>query len=181
MPVAPKKAPEGSRYLSQIVGERAREARTVMRKVSQEDVAERMETLGHSWFRQTVAKVENAKRNLTVDELVSLAAALQTTVAFLVSPSSPLSPNNAQPLDVGGPEPLDGRQLRDLFGFNAMIWAGANGYYQWPDAAAGVGEWKELDERLKTFVWVDGGMMALEEPIAPIEFTRLDQEGKNEQ
>ena len=71
--------------------------------------------------------------------------------------------------------------MRDLIGFNAIFWPGANGYYQWTDDAAGVGEWKELDERVKTFVWVNGGMMELEEPIAPIEFTRLDQEGKNEQ
>ncbi len=86
---------EGAKYLTQIVGERSREIRTLYTsardqdEVSQEEIAERMVILGHAtWRRQTVALVEKAGRNLTVDELISLAVALQTTLAYLLNPGS---------------------------------------------------------------------------------------------
>ena len=132
----------GSRYLSQIVGERIGEIRR-SRKVSQGLIADRMQELGHgSWERQTVGLVESARRNLTVDELVSLAAALQTTLAFLLSPLSAWG-NPQHMVDVGGPEGLDTKQLRDLYGFLSVPFPNTNGYYDWPETV-----WKEAEERM---------------------------------
>jgi len=97
-----------------------------------------MEMLGHeSWKRQTVGQVEKGKRNLTVDELISLAAALQTTVAFLVSPAPLWSgyPGEKDALvDAGGPSPLDRDQLLDLYGFQWQASPSTNIFYAWEEA-----------------------------------------------
>ncbi len=46
--------------------------------ISQEALASEMKWRGHeTWFRQTVAMVEGNKRNLTVDELISLVDSLR--------------------------------------------------------------------------------------------------------
>lgn len=50
----------------------------------QELVAERMSFLGHSWVQQTVSEVEQGRRNVTVDELLSLALVLVITVDRLL-------------------------------------------------------------------------------------------------
>ncbi len=124
---------KGSKFLSQLVGERAREARSLHNNLSQHDVAERMELLGHNWVRQTMARIESADRNLTVDELVSLAIALQTSVAYLLSPASPADPYTSDPVDIGGPDPLGRDELSALFGFPTDPFPRARGYYEWPD------------------------------------------------
>jgi len=140
---------EGAKYLTQIVGERSREIRTLYTsirdqdEVSQEEIAERMVILGHAtWRRQTVALVEKAGRNLTVDELISMAAALQTTLAYLLNPGSVWAHNYNEPVDVGAPNPLESRQLKDLYGFNPVPWPAANGAFDWPDM-----RWTEADVR----------------------------------
>ena len=47
-------------------------------EISQEALASEMKWRGHgTWFRQTVAAVEGNKRNLTVDELISLVDSLR--------------------------------------------------------------------------------------------------------
>jgi transcriptional regulator with XRE-family HTH domain len=55
-----------------------------LRGYRQELVAERMNYLGHPWTRQTISEVERGKRNVTVDELFSLALALHITVDRLL-------------------------------------------------------------------------------------------------
>ena len=108
----------GSRYLSQIVGERVRDVRR-HRGVSQEELADRMVDLGHAtWHRPTVGQVEKAERNLTVDELLSLAVAFKTTLAYLMSPASAWDPNYDGPVDVGRSESVAGGELRALYGFS---------------------------------------------------------------
>src|SRR5690349_17374389 len=56
--------------------------------LGQERLATRMRELGHGeWVRQTVGATERDRRKLTVAEIVSLAAALETTVVALMAPS----------------------------------------------------------------------------------------------
>jgi transcriptional regulator with XRE-family HTH domain len=50
----------------------------------QELVAQRMNFLGHPWTRQTVGEIEQGRRNVTVDELFSLALAFQITIDRLL-------------------------------------------------------------------------------------------------
>jgi transcriptional regulator with XRE-family HTH domain len=54
---------------------------------TQDDLAARMTELGWSWVRSTVAKVELGTRQVTVDELVSLAAAFGVSPVVLLVPS----------------------------------------------------------------------------------------------
>jgi transcriptional regulator with XRE-family HTH domain len=133
--IRPRREPhEGTLYPSQLVGQRCKQARRLHDGLSQEEVAERMVTLGHeTWTRQTVGQVEAATRNLTVDELVSLAAALQASLAYLLSPSSPTDPYSDELVDIGGPAPLDRNGLLNLYGFNTSPLPQAHAYYDWPD------------------------------------------------
>lgn len=138
-----RKPHEGSRYLSQVVGQRILEARR-FRDIDKVALADRMQHLGHpKWWRQTVGQVESANRNLTLDELISLAAALQTTLAFLLSPASAWDPEYSRPVDVGAAESLEDRQLSDLYGFHWLPYPHTNGYYEWPEVV-----WKEAGERM---------------------------------
>lgn len=110
-----------ARYPSQFVGDRVGEWRRV-KNISQEEVAERMQTLGHtSWYRQTVAQVESAARNLTVDELVSLAIALECTVADLFSTATlgdRWLDEDEQVVDLGLSEPMPRPALAAVLGFS---------------------------------------------------------------
>ena len=112
-------------FPSRHVGERAGEWRRV-RNLSQEEVAERMETLGHTtWRRQTVAQVEAAARSLTVDELVSLAMAVECTVRDLFR-TMPLGttgwPDEEGPVvDLGLPDPMPRSALAAVLGFTGDL------------------------------------------------------------
>lgn len=84
-----------------------------------------MEVLGHtSWQRQTVGQVEKAERNLTVDEFVSLALALDCTVSALLSPWPLLSgdwPDDQewQPkVDLGLNNPMPYKPYTGVLGFD---------------------------------------------------------------
>lgn len=61
-------------------------AARVRRRLQQQDLADRMRALGWKWVRQTVGEVEKNNRRVTPDELVGLAASLETTVQYLMSP-----------------------------------------------------------------------------------------------
>lgn len=54
--------------------------------LQQDDLADRMTRLGQDWTRSTVSAVERGTRNVTVDELLSLAFALKTDPAGLLDP-----------------------------------------------------------------------------------------------
>jgi len=55
--------------------------------LDQADVVARMRALGYeTWYRQTMGKVERAERRVSAEEILGLAAALETTVARLMTP-----------------------------------------------------------------------------------------------
>lgn len=56
------------------------------REWTQADLAENLEALGLPWDRSTVAKVESGRRQVTVEELVVLAAALDVSPLALFLP-----------------------------------------------------------------------------------------------
>lgn len=109
-----------SAYPSQHVGRRASEMRRV-RNMSQDEIADRMVTLGHStWRRQTVSQVESADRSLTVDELVSLAVVLESTVSYLFDPASlgsGLPGEKSARVDLGFGHSLDADAYTGVLGF----------------------------------------------------------------
>jgi transcriptional regulator with XRE-family HTH domain len=75
--------PKGALYPSQILARNLGAVRR-LRGYRQEFIAERMMYLGHQWTRQTVGEVEQGRRNVTVDELFSLALVLEITIARLL-------------------------------------------------------------------------------------------------
>jgi transcriptional regulator with XRE-family HTH domain len=79
MPKTPKLAgrvphPEAL-FPSQVVAANVRSLRA-LRGLSQDGLAEKMQHLQHEWSRATASEVERGRRNVTVDELASLAIAL---------------------------------------------------------------------------------------------------------
>jgi transcriptional regulator with XRE-family HTH domain len=75
--------PKGALYPSQILARNLGAVRR-LRGWRQELVAERMNFLGHPWTRQTVGEAEQGRRNVTVDELLSLALVLEITISQLL-------------------------------------------------------------------------------------------------
>ena len=75
--------PEGALFPSQILARNLGAVRR-LRGWRQELVAERMNFLGHPWTPATVSEVERGRRNVTVDELFSLALVLEITIAQLL-------------------------------------------------------------------------------------------------
>lgn len=61
----------------------------LLRRLEQDEVAGRMQSLGHGWRRATVSEIERSRRNVTVSELVGLAMALNVTVAELLDSRGP--------------------------------------------------------------------------------------------
>jgi transcriptional regulator with XRE-family HTH domain len=96
---------EGSRFLSDAIADKVRAYR-VLRRLKQDDVADRMRRLRHqTWTRQTVSDVERVQRNLTVDELVGLSIVLGLSLNELLDPV-PVGGGPPPTLDVGLPVPL---------------------------------------------------------------------------
>jgi transcriptional regulator with XRE-family HTH domain len=58
----------------------------VLRGLQQKDLVERMNHLGHRWNRATPSEVERRERAVTVDELASLAVALNVPPGELLNP-----------------------------------------------------------------------------------------------
>jgi transcriptional regulator with XRE-family HTH domain len=54
--------------------------------LDQKDLADRMRAVGWKWVRQTVGEAEKGHRRLSADEVLGLAACLETTVEQLMSP-----------------------------------------------------------------------------------------------
>jgi transcriptional regulator with XRE-family HTH domain len=75
--------PEGALFPSQILARNLGAVRR-LRGWRQELVAERMNFLGHPWTPATVSEVERGRRNVTVDELFSLALVFGLTLARLL-------------------------------------------------------------------------------------------------
>lgn len=90
--------PKGALYPSQILARNLGAVRR-LRGWRQEFVSERMMYLGHPWSRQTVGEVEQGRRNVTVDELFSLALVFEITVARLLDarPGRLIFPDSKEP------------------------------------------------------------------------------------
>ncbi|MBN1460976.1 MAG: helix-turn-helix transcriptional regulator [Armatimonadetes bacterium] len=105
----PKKLPrgtpeEGTRLPSQIFGENVAIARTV-RRLTQGELADRMSLLGFpGWQQSTVSQIERGLRAVDIDELWSLAFALNTTIDFLLDPSGSQGADRMLPSLYLGPE-----------------------------------------------------------------------------
>jgi len=56
------------------------------RKLSQREVAERMEVFGFGWRQQIVAAAENGRRKISIEEMLGLALALETSFVSLLEP-----------------------------------------------------------------------------------------------
>ncbi len=80
--------------------------------MSQTELAEQMNLLGHQWTRATVSDVERSGRNLTVDEVLALAMALNVTIPDLLDPAG-IDGRRPGGLDYGGPEPVAGEWTSD--------------------------------------------------------------------
>jgi transcriptional regulator with XRE-family HTH domain len=61
----------------------------LLRQLEQTEVAERMSYFRHRWVRETVSQTERGRRNVSVDELVSLSLALGATIDQLLDPRGP--------------------------------------------------------------------------------------------
>jgi transcriptional regulator with XRE-family HTH domain len=104
VPQTPKRAgrepqPE-SKFPSQVLAANVASLRA-LRGIRQEELAERMRLLRHGWSRATVSEVERGDRNVTVDELGSLAIALNAPLTELLDPD-----RQNVALDVGFPVPI---------------------------------------------------------------------------
>jgi transcriptional regulator with XRE-family HTH domain len=62
-------------------------------RLSQRDVAERMQAAGHKWHQQTVAHSEAGRRRFRVDEVAALAEVLETDFDWMFM--KPLPGNSA--------------------------------------------------------------------------------------
>ena len=80
--------PEGITTISQVLANNIRAYRQLRRK-EQQEVASRMNSLGHFWLRNTVSEVERAHRNVTVPELLALALVLGASVEQLLDSCGP--------------------------------------------------------------------------------------------
>ena len=103
MPGRTPRAPlPGSRFLSEVTAEKVRAYR-LLNRLKQGDVAKGMRELRHdTWTQQTVSEVEQARRNLTIDELVGLSILLEVPMDALVDPT-PVGGGDPPSLDVGWP------------------------------------------------------------------------------
>jgi transcriptional regulator with XRE-family HTH domain len=90
--------PKGALYPSQILARNLGAVRR-LRGWRQEFVSERMMYLGHPWTQQTVSEVERGRRNVTVDELFSLALVFEITIERLLDarPGRLLFPDLKEP------------------------------------------------------------------------------------
>lgn len=85
MPVSPRNASveHDVNVPSRQLAENIRLCRT-LRRMSQEQLATEMASHGHNWVRCTVSQIELLGRNVTVDELTSLADIFQRSLDALV-------------------------------------------------------------------------------------------------
>jgi transcriptional regulator with XRE-family HTH domain len=81
-------APDGGEWITDVLAANVRAYRQ-LRRTEQEDIAERMNTLGHAWRRVTVSEVERGKRNVTVPELMGLVLVLGASIQQLLDPRGP--------------------------------------------------------------------------------------------
>lgn len=102
MPGRSKRPVRGDLLLpSKVLSKNLRAVRS-LRDLSQQQLADRMTSLGHDWSRATVSEVERHHRSVDYDELIGLALALETTIAELGDPYGPGSGGGQ--IDLGVPQ-----------------------------------------------------------------------------
>lgn len=120
-PTRAKREPvPGARFLSQALADNIRAYR-MLRRMNQDNLAERMRLLQHEWSRPTVSEVERGGRNVTVDELGGLALALGVTIGQLLDPTGPDN-SRRDGLDVGERDPGTERSGWFLSAWVAHAW-----------------------------------------------------------
>jgi transcriptional regulator with XRE-family HTH domain len=125
----------GSRFLSDAVTEKVRAYR-LLRRLKQDDVAEKMRELRHPWTQATVSQVERGQRNLTVDELVGLSIVFELTLNELLDPV-PVDGGPPPALDIGLPVAIPPDMVRDWSAGAALFLEKEAGSYKVRIAAVG--------------------------------------------
>jgi transcriptional regulator with XRE-family HTH domain len=147
-----------------LFGLRVREQRKA-RGWSQEDLAQRMTDAGHPMHQTTVAKLENAARPTSVDELVALGHVLGVPIAELAGEQEP-DAEAAQRHHATTREMALLRALveaRDALQRDTVAYMDA--YARWRDAAHEAGSWKGSLPDFGTDL-----------PLDPTEVVRAEQE-----
>lgn len=92
----------GTRFPSQVLGDNVRRMRESHR-LRQRDLAERVAFMGFpGWSQVTISDIERGIRSTGVDELFALAAALETTVCYLLDPgATDPAANDGSGIDLG--------------------------------------------------------------------------------
>jgi transcriptional regulator with XRE-family HTH domain len=99
------------RSLAEVVGANLRGRRAGL-GLTQPDLAEWMKQLGHpKWSAPTVSRVEDGKRGLSVDELVTLSLVLGATLQEMLDP---VAYDEETPVRVAGTKPANPWALRNL-------------------------------------------------------------------
>lgn len=79
----------------------------LLRRWSQERLAEIMAEIGHSWTQATVSDIESGGRRISIDELAGLALCFGVAFSTLLDPAG-IEGRDRRPLDYGSlREPLD--------------------------------------------------------------------------
>jgi transcriptional regulator with XRE-family HTH domain len=90
------------------------------RRLSQKDVAARMEALGFGWRQQIVAAAESGRRRIAVAEVLGLALALETSFISLL-----------EPVRDDGPIALPSGQTMLFLTVHELIWGGSELTVSW--------------------------------------------------
>lgn len=90
------------------------------RRLSQKDVAARMEALGFGWRQQIVAAAESGRRRIAVAEALGLALALETSFISLL-----------EPVRDDGPIALPSGQTMLFQTVHELIWGGSELTVSW--------------------------------------------------
>lgn len=102
----PRRASRSSRkdaqFPAEVLAANVRALR-LLRRLTQDDVAEQMQRMGHAtWSRATVSEIERYGRSLTFDEIVSLAVVFRVPPLEIQDPLGPALLTSV--FDFGGPE-----------------------------------------------------------------------------
>lgn len=124
--------------LSQVFGERVRAARIRKGWTSQQQLADRLNVLGHAVDRSTIARLEAGKRGVSLDEACAIAAALEVSPLSLMLPLDPGEPIAVAPKLsassqavrewIRGDEPLPGQDRQFFEQESPEFWIEALGW-----------------------------------------------------
>ena len=109
---AGRKAPEGARFLEDVLAANVRGYRLV-RGLDQAELGRRMAALGHGWDASVVGFVERGDRNVTLSEVLGLMLVFGKSFGELMDPTG-VDGSVSLNVDIGFPEgPLGPQMVRD--------------------------------------------------------------------